>query len=225
MKTKVALALACVALVIAALGTVLTLSLFDSSGGTATPRPNSEFVLQPADLRAADFSLADEKVYSREDILAQLPADLQLAETGLREALDVRYVSGGELPMIVRVLVYTYADEETAKSAHMFLRNSDWPALRPVVLDSANLGYAFRSAEAGLLDGLGEEAFWMEGSVDRVETYGGIDESNSLKIYFMQSGTRRAELLIFGSHIFVDPFGVARNQYLRLQNADELLTE
>lgn len=155
--------------------------------------------------------------------MAKLPADSQMAETGLGQAVDVRYISGGELPMIVRVLVYTYADEETASMAHTFLRNSDWLALRPVVFDSGEQGYAFPAAEAGLLDGLGDEAFWMEGSIDRVDASGGIDESNSVKIYFMHSGSRRAEVLIVGSHIFVDPFRVARNQYLRLEKPHELL--
>jgi hypothetical protein len=225
MRIRVGLALACIALVAAAVSTVLALTLSSSNDDSAASRGSAPppFALQLADFPATDFSLTDANVQSREDIVQELPADAQIAETGLREAHEVRYVSGGELPMIVSVLIYTYDDEKTARTAHMFLRNSDWPALRPVVLDSAQLGYAFQSAEAGLLDGLGEEAFWMEGYVDRVEDYGGVDLSNSVNIYFMQSGSKRAEMLVFGSHIFVDPFRLARNQYLRLEKADELL--
>lgn len=216
MKKTIMLAVAGAALVvIAALGIILALS--PSSNGDGR-----KFVLQRADLPAEDFSLTEEKDVSRQDILAQLPADAQIAEQSLVEALEVGYASAGEYPMIVRALVYTYPDEKAAEAAHRFHRNSDWLSLTPVVLNHAELGYAFRADDAGLLDDLGEDAFWMEDYVDRVEDYGGTDLSNSMNIYFMQSGSRRAEVLVFGSHIFVEPFRIARNQYLRLKHGDEL---
>jgi hypothetical protein len=230
---RAALLIVCIALVFGSIGVVGALVLFDSGPETgssatrgtssATPNPPPKFMLQRTDLTADDFVFAEQKARTRDEILATLPADSQVAESGLSEALEVRYVSGGELPMTIDVLVYGYADEQSARGAHMSLRNADWPTLRPVVLEDGLQGYAFQTAEASLLDGLGNEAFTMEGYVDRVEDYGGVDESNSVKIYFMQSGTRRAEVLVVGSHIFVDPYRVARNQFLRLERPDELL--
>jgi len=195
----------------AIVGLVVTSS---GGGGSGSVR---KLALQPIDL-PPEFVLAEERLYSREELMAELSADSQIAEQGLKEAIHLTYVSEEDIP-IVDVFVYAYKDEDAAEAAHTFAREADPDVLRPLDLGSGMRGYAF--LDSLVVEGIGDGTFVMTGYVDYDDgDENTVGESLQVQIYFMRSGSARAEVLVAGESIFLDPQTVARNQYLRLERPD-----
>lgn len=206
----VGLAVLTFVLIGAIVGLVIT-SGGDSSGSVRN------FALQPIDM-PPEFVLAEERLYSREELMAELPAESQIAEGGLKEAVHISYESQEDIPL-VDVFVYAYEDEDAAEAAHNFAREVDPDVLRPLDLGSGMRGYAF--LDALVVEGIGDDAFVMTGYVDYDDgDEKTVGESLQVQIYFMRSGSARAEVLVAGESIFLDPQTVARNQYLRLERPD-----
>ena len=192
-------------------GAITGLVVMSSGGGDAGSV--RDLALQPADL-PPEFSLVEETLFSREELMVELPADAQVAEQGLKEAVHLIYESEEGFP-IVDVFVYSYEDEAAAEAAHKSAGQPEEDELRPVDLGDGLTGYAF--ADGLILEGIGEDAFLMTGYLDRDDE----GESRDVHIYFMRSGKARAEVLVAGDSIFLqDPATAARSQYLRLERPD-----
>jgi len=199
------------ALAFVLIGAIVALVITSGGGGSRSVR---DFTLQPNDL-SPELVLVDEKLYSREELMAELSADSQIAEAGLREAVHFTYKSQEGLPM-VDVFVYAYKDEDAAEAAHAFAQEVDPDVLRPVDLGGGMRGYAF--PDALVVEGIGDDGFLMSGYVDYDDgDENTVGDSLGVQIYFMRSGRSRAEVLVAGESIFLDPQTVARNQYLRLE--------
>lgn len=199
------------ALAFALIGAIVALAITSGGGGSRSVR---DFTLQPNDL-PPELVLGEERLYSREELMGELSADSQIAEAGLREAVHVTYASEESIP-IVDVFVYAYKDEDAAETAHAFAREVDPDVLRPVDLGGGMRGYAF--PDAFVVEGIGDDGFLMSGYVDYDDgDENTVGDSLGVQIYFMRSGRARAEVLVAGETIFLDPQTVARNQYLRLE--------
>jgi len=194
-------------------GLVLTSSGGDRSGSI------QKLALQPNDL-PAEFTLSEEKLHSREDIIAKLPAGSQVAEQGLKEAIQRTYVSQEGSPLI-DLYVYAYENEEAAAAAQAFASEPIPDELRPLTLVNGMTGFAVHDALQ--VEGIGDGAFLMTGWVGHDDgDQNTVDETLNVQIYFMHSGSARAELLVAGDNIFLQPETAARNQYLRLERPDLL---
>ncbi len=217
LQPKLLLLVGLAALVFALVGATVALVLSPSSsndGGGGTGSLKS-LTLQPSDL-PPQFVVADEKHYSREEMLAQLPAESQVAEAGLQEAAHVAYRLSGQVPMTVDVFVYSYADEASAKAAHAYLRNSDWNQVFFRAMKKSD--FYSMDLNGNLAQGMGEDAVSMTGKVAS-----DANSSTSVALYMMQNGTARAEVLMTNLSPLIDePETVARNQYLRLERAETL---
>src|SRR6266480_861685 len=199
-------------LICAAVGAVVLFS--GSSGGSVR-----DLTLRPVDV-PQDFVLAEERLFKREELLAQLPAESQVAEKGLKEAIQVTYQS--QQGPLVEVKVYSYKDEDAAKAAHRLARNDNPDVLHPVNLKNGMNGYAFNDAQ--VIDGTGEDSFLMTGIASHDDSDPQTaDQSFDVRIYFMHEGNARAEVLVAGSSMFLDPDVVARDQYLRLGSPDAVI--
>jgi hypothetical protein len=217
MTRRQLLLIAFMAAVFALIGAIV--GLLVTSSGSGSPTSLRNLTLQPSDL-PSDFVLIEEKLYSREELLAELPAESQITEAGLQEADHVSYESPGDVPMIIDVFVYTYEDEAAAKTAHTYLRESDWNQLfRRVSPESdwqtQSLSGGVVESTGGLVEGMGDDAFWMTG-----EMASDADSSVPVNVYFMHSGNARAQIIISGKSVSLNPDTVARNQYLRLQRPE-----
>lgn len=207
------------ALVFVLMGAIVGLLVSSSgSGGSGSVR---NLTLQPNDL-PSQFVLVDEKLYSREELMAELPAESQIAEAGVREAAYVSYELQGDVPMVIDVFVYVYRDEDAAKTAHAYLRESEPDRLlRNHLVNRFNQGEEpYRMTLSGSSEeGLGDDAFSMTGEMEP-------DAESSLPVhaYIMRSGAARAEVLVAGlSMLIEDPQTVARNQYLRLERPEAVV--
>ena len=215
MTRRQVLLIAFVAVVFALIGALVALVLISSSGGGSSSVRN--LTLQPNDL-PPEFVLVDEQLYSREELMAELPAGSQIAQQGLEEAVHLTYESQEDVP-VVDVFVYAYEDEDAAEAAHTFLREPDPDVLRPVDLGSGMRGHAF--LDSLVVEGIGDDAFLMTGYVDYDDgDENTVGESLPVRIYFMRSGSARAEVLVAGESMFLNPEAVARNQYLRLEKPE-----
>jgi hypothetical protein len=180
-------------------------------GGNASVH---ELALQPVDL-PPEFELAEENELRGEELIAQLPAESQVAEKGLTDAVHVTYQS--RQGPLVDVRVYSYGDADGAKTAQRRARNDNPDALRRVNLSNGMAGSAVNDAQ--VVQGIGKDAFLMTGIASYDDgNQQTADQSFDVRIYFMRRGSARAELLVAGSSRFLDPDLVARNQYLRLGN-------
>lgn len=204
------------ALVFVLIGAIVGLIVTSAGGGRSGSVRN--LTLQPNDL-PPEFVLADEKLYSREELMAELPAESQVAEAGLREAIHLTYESQEDIPMVVDVFVYVYQDEASAEEAHGYF-------LQQEAMDVHKLYKLLRRLEGGhdllaltlsggLAEGMGDDAFSMTGEMEP-----DAGSSVPVNIYFMRSASARAEVLVAGESIFLDAQTVARNQYLRLEKPD-----
>jgi hypothetical protein len=190
--------------------------LIVTSGGESSGSVR-KLALQPTDL-PSEFVLTEEKLYSREELLAELPADSQIAEQGLKEAVHLTYESQEGVP-VVDVFVYAYTDEDAAEAAHTFAGEPNADELRPVDLGRGMRGYAF--PDSLVVEGIGGDGFLMTGQVEYDDgNEKSVGDSLQVQIYFMRSGSARAEVLVAGESMFVRPETVARNQYLRLERPD-----
>lgn len=193
---------------------LVTLSGGGSSGSI------HELALQPNDL-PPEFTDSEEKLHGREELMANLPADSQVAEQGLKEAVQVTYVSQEGSP-IIDVFVYSYESDDAAEAAQAFAREPKPDELRPLNLVNGMSGFAFHDALQ--VEGIGEGAFVMTGAVGNDDgDQNTVDDSLNVKIFFIHSGSTRAELLVAGESIFMDPETAARNQYLRLARPDAVV--
>jgi hypothetical protein len=207
------------ALALVLVGAIVGL-LVTSGGG----RPGSvrDLTLQPTDL-PPEFALTEERLYSREELVAELPAEAQAAEEGLKEAVHLTYESQEDIP-VVDVWVYAYGDESAAEAAHVFARRTDLDALRPFELGNGMRGHLM-PVPAGLeLDGLGDDAALMEGSLDYYDDGDEMTVGDSLtvRVFFIRSGSARAEVRVAGESLLVQADSVARNEYLRLEKSHAL---
>ena len=195
-------------------GLVLTLSGGDGSGSI------QKLALQPNDL-PPEFALSEERLYSRDELMAKLPADSQVAERGLKAGIQRTYVSEQGSP-IIDVYVYTYEDEDAAAAAQAFAREPKQDELRPLNLVNGMSGYAVWDALE--VEGTGDGAFVMSGIVGNDDgDQNTVDDSLDVKIFFMHSGSARAEVLVAGQSMFLEPETAARNQYLRLERPDAVV--
>ena len=203
--------LAAVAFVL--IGAIVGLLVASSGSGSSGSVRN--LTLQPSDL-PPEFVLADERLYRWEELMAELPAESQIAEAGVQEAAYVSYELQGDVPMVIDVFVYAYRDEDAAETAHTYLRESDWNQL----FRRVNQGSDWRALRlsGGLVEGMGDDAFAMTG-----EMAPDADSSGPVNVYFLRSGSARAQILVAGESIFLDPQTVARNQYLRLERPEAVV--
>jgi hypothetical protein len=221
-----------VALAFALIGASVGLIVTSGGGASGSAR---NLTLQPSDL-PPDFVFTEEKLYSREELLAKLSADAQegrewlgemwgemyfdhqATEEGLTEAVHLTYESG-EDTQVVDVWVYTYEDEDATEAAHAFARASDEERIGLLKLGNGMRGYMMPIPSALVPEGMGDDACYMFGSVE----YDDGDENAppdplEVLIYFMYSGSARAEVRLAGySEGDEVADGVARNQYLRLE--------
>jgi len=195
------------ALVFALVGAIV--GLLVASSGSESSDSVRNLTLQPNDL-PPDFVLADEKLYNREELMAERPAESQIAEAGLQEAIHVSYESPDDVPVVIDVFVYGYEDEAAAETAHTYAVESDWMHLMLRRLDQERDPSSSRFS-GSLADGLGEYAYAMTGELEY------DDSSMTVNAYLMRSGSARAQIVISGESIFLAPDRVARNQYLRLE--------
>jgi len=210
-KRILIVALAALAFVLA--GAIVGLLVTSSDGG----RSVRTLALQPIDL-PSEFALNEERLYSRDELMAELPADSQIAEQGLKEAVHLTYESQEGVPL-VDVRVYAYEDDDAAEAAHTFAGEPKADELRPVDLGGGMSGYAF--LDSLVVEGIGDDGFLMTGQVEHDDgDENTVGDSLTVQIYFMHSGNARAEVLVAGESIFVQPETVARNQYLRLERPD-----
>lgn len=215
-------------LALALTGAVVGLLVTSSGGSSGLVR---SLALQPTDV-PPEFVLIEEKLYSREELLAKLAADAQTGqemlgelyadhratEEGLKDAVHLTYKSEEDVP-VVDVWVYTYEDEAAAEAAHAFARATDLERLRPLELGNAMRGYMM-PVPAGLeLEGMGDAAALMTGAIDDYDDGEEITVGDALtvQVYFMYSGSARAEVRVAGESLLIEPEAVARNQYLRLE--------
>jgi len=219
------------ALTLVLIGAIVGLVVTSGGGASGSAR---NLTLQPNDL-PPDFVLTEEKLYSREELLAKLSADAQAAkewlgelyfdhqatEAGLQEAIHLTYESQEDIP-IVDVFVFAYEDEDAAEAAHSFARASGGDTLRPVDLGSGIRGGVF--PDAYVLQGMGDDALLMTGYLEYDDgDENTLTDSLMAQVYFMRSGSARAEVLVAGESIDLDPEGVARNQYLRLESPEAVV--
>ena len=215
MTRRQILLIAYVAVVFALIGAIVGLLVTRSGDGSSGSVRN--LTLQPNDL-PPDFVLAEEKLYSREELMAELSADYQIAEQALKEAVHLTYESQ-EGVLVVDVFVYAYEDEDAAEAAHTFARKDDPDVLRPLDLGGGMRGFAF--LDSLVVEGIGDDAFLMTGYVDYDDgDENTVGDSLTVHIYFMRSGSARAEVLVAGESMFLNPEAVARNQYLRLEKPE-----
>ncbi len=196
-------------------GAIVGLVVMSSGGeGAGSVR---KLALQSTDL-PPQFALTEERLYSRDELMAELSADSQIAEQGLKEAIHLTYESQEDIP-VVDVFVYAYEDEDAAEAAHTFAGEPEADELRPVDLGRGMRGYAL--LDSLVVEGIGDHAFLMTGYVDYDDgDENTVGDSLTVQIYFMRSGSARAEVLVAGESIFIQPQTVARNQYLRLERPD-----
>ena len=201
------------ALVFVLIGAIVGLIVTSAGGGRSGSVRN--LTLQPNDL-PPEFVLADEKLYSREELMAELPAESQVAEAGLREAIHLTYESQEDIPMVVDVFVYVYQDEASAEEAHGYFLLQEAMDVHKLLrrLDGGHDLLAL-TLSGGLAEGMGDDAFSMTGEMEP-----DAGSSVPVNIYFMRSASARAEVLVAGESIFLDAQTVARNQYLRLEKPD-----
>ncbi len=201
------------ALVFVLIGAIVGLIVTSAGGGRSGSVRN--LTLQPNDL-PPEFVLADEKLYSREELMAELPAESQVAEAGLREAIHLTYESQEDIPMVVDVFVYVYQDEASAEEAHGYFLHQEAMDVHKLLrrLDGGHDLLAL-TLSGGLAEGMGDDAFSMTGEMEP-----DAGSSVPVNIYFMRSASARAEVLVAGESIFLDAQTVARNQYLRLEKPD-----
>ncbi len=196
------------------IGAIVGLVITSGGGGSGSVQT---LALQPIDL-SPEFALAEERLYSREELMPELPAESQIAEEGLKEAVHLTYLSEEDIP-IVDVFVYSYEDEDAAETAHTFARKDDPDVLLPLDLGNGMRGFAL--LDSLVVEGIGDDGFVMTGFVDYDDgDEKTVGDSLQVQIYFMRSGSARAEVLVAGESIFVQPKSVARNQYLRLERPD-----
>jgi hypothetical protein len=187
--------------------------LISSSSGEPSV-PVRDLALQPSDL-PPEFALAQEQTFSPQELMPRLPATSQVAEQGLNQAVHLTYRSQDQIPL-VDVFVYAYDDAPAAAAAHAFARQSDPDVLRPLDLGNGMTGYAF--LDSLVIDGIGDDGFLMTGYVDYDDGDDvSVGDSLQVQIFFMRSGAARAEVLVAGQGIFLDPEAVARDQYVRLR--------
>jgi hypothetical protein len=210
MTRKELLLIAFMAAVFALIGAIVGLVVTSSGGNSASLR---NLTLQPSDL-PSEFVLTDEKLYSREELMAELPAQSQIAEAGLQEAVHLTYESQDDVPMVIDVFLYGYDDEAAADAAHAYAVESDWMHLLLRRLTELTDAHA-TTLSGGLAEDIGEDGVSMAGEVD-------LDDDSTVPVsaYMMRSGSARAEVVMAGESIFVTPDRVARNQYLRLERPD-----
>jgi hypothetical protein len=212
LRRKILIA-ALAALAFALIGGTVGLAL--TSSGDESPSSVRRLALQPTDL-PSDFVLAEEKLFSREDLTAELPADSQIAEQGLKSAVQLTYEPQEGAP-VVDVVVYAYKDDDAAAAAHAFARKTDLDAIRPLDLGDGMHGYMMPVPDTFVPEGMGDDACLMYGSVEyddgNEQTVG---DGLQVQIYFMRRGSARAEVRVAGDRIDLEPEAVARNQYLRL---------
>ena len=217
------------ALAVALLAAIVAL-LFTSGGGSGSVR---NLTVQPADL-PPQFAITVEKLYSRKELLAERSADAQTAkdllgelywdhqatEEGLKEAIHLTYESDEDIP-VVDVWVYTYDDEAAAEAAHAFARATDMERLSSLGLGNGMRGYLMPLTSALEPEGMGDDAALMEGAIDHYDDGDEMTVGDSLTVqaYFIRSGSARAEVRVAGDSLLVQPEGVARNQYLRLEGS------
>jgi len=186
-----------------------------SSGGVRSSSVR-DLALQPSDL-PNEFVLADEKHYSREELLAELPAQSQLAEAGLKEAIHLSWETPGDVPTVIDVFVYAYEDEASAGEAHSYLTGQD--AAFEYLLRRVEGGSDRRSMTlgGGLAEDFGDDAYSMSGEM---ETEAG--SKVAVGMYVMRFGSARAEVVVAGGGLSLEPDAVARDQYLRLKRPEAL---
>jgi len=207
------------ALVFVLIGAIVGLLVVSSgSGGSSSAR---NLTLQPNDL-PPEFVLVDEKLYSREELMAELPAESQIAEAGVQEAAYVSYELQGDVPMVIDVFVYLYRDEDAAEAAHTYLRESEPDRLlRNHLVRRFNQGEEpYRmTLSGGSVEGMGDDAFSMTGEMEP-----NAESSLPVHAYIIRSGAARAEVFVAGlSMLIEDPQTVARNQYLRLERPEAVV--
>lgn len=213
LRRRQILIVALAATVLVVMGSAAGLFLTSSNGGRSTSL--GDLSLQPNDL-PSEFTLAVELLYSREDLMTGLPASAQVAEEGLREAIHRSYKSQGFNATVIDVFVYSYEDEAATEQAHAHVLHQDWNyVLRRVYGDSEPHGYQLDGTS---VEGLGDHALAMTGELDT-----DTDSAVSVSIYFIRSGSVRAEVIVAGAGAFLDPEGVARNQYLRLERPEAVV--
>jgi hypothetical protein len=115
-----------------------------------------------------------------------------------------------------------YEDEDAAAAAQAFAREPKEDELRPLNLVNGMSGYAVWDALQ--VEGTGDGAFVMSGIVANDDgDQNTVDDSLDVKIFFMHSGSARAEVLVAGQSMFLEPETAARNQYLRLERPDAVV--
>lgn len=204
---------------LAALAFVLigaTVGLIVTSSGGGDSGSVRSLTLQPSDL-PSELVLGDETLYTREELLAELPAQSQFAEAGLKEAVHLSWEAQGDTPTVIDVFVYAYEDEASAREAHGYLTGQD--TAFNYLLRRVDGGDDPRSLEisGGLAEDFGDDAYSMSGEM---ETEAGTKVAVSM--YVMRSGSARAEVLVAGGGTLLDPDKVARAQYLRLRRPEAL---
>jgi hypothetical protein len=198
------------ALVFVLIGAIVGLLVVSSgSGGSGSVR---DLTLQPNDL-PLEFVLTREKLFSREELLAGLPAESQVAETGLLEAINLTYASRKDDRVIINVFVYAYQDEASARAAHDDFSQKDSTPNYLVRRLNGGADPNAMTLSGGLAEELGDDGFAMSGEMEPED-----GSSVPVSMYVMRSGSARAEVLVAGDSPSLDPEEVARNQYLRLQS-------
>ena len=120
--------------------------------------------------------------------------------------------------MIIDVFVYAYQDEASAREAHGYIFREDetFNYLFPRVgLDSDPRSLHLSGAST---EGLGDDAFAMAGEIEPT-----LGPAMPISIYFMRSGSSRAEVVVLGASINLDHHDAARNQFLRLARPDAVV--
>ncbi len=192
-------------------GAVLVLVI--TSGGDSSAKEDAlrEMTLQPADL-PQDFVLREERFYTRDEFLKQLPAVAHLSERGLRYALHRTYVTEGASPQQVDVLVYVYEDADGATKGQEYLRNDDglYSILRR--LDSGRQLRDFEGTTGGDPD-FGDDSWTAH-----IKSNPSSESPQETSIFGMRYANLRAEIAVtIQPSVLLQPKDLARSQLQRIQ--------
>jgi len=194
--------------VVSVVGVLVLTSGGDSAGKEDAVR---EMALQPADL-PQDFALRDERFFTRDEFLQELPAVAHQSEAGLRYALHRTFVTAEPSPQQVDVLVYVYENADAAKIGQEYLRNDDGLYS---VLRRLNGGRELRDFEATTG---GDPEFGEDSWTAEIKSNPYVENPQETSIFAMRYANVRAEIAAtVQPSVLLKPKDLARSQLQRIQ--------